>query len=134
MPEINTIEIHVNIKSIDCPKSGWLIKRITIDNKIEKLKKYETLEVFILSEVKMLAVNKIKNGFIISIGCNRKKYKLNQRFEPLTSTPKKKTKIKAIRASDKPKTAKRTAVKKERANFRERKANIKKIAKTKITK
>ena len=46
----------------------------------------------------------------------------------------KKTKIKAIRASDKPKVAKRAAIKKERLDFRERKATIKKVAKTRITK
>ena len=38
----------------------------------------------------------MKNGFIISIGCSRKKYKLNQRFEPLTSIPINGTKAKAI--------------------------------------
>ena len=38
MPEIKTIEIHVPIKSIDCPKSGWLINKIIIANNIKKLK------------------------------------------------------------------------------------------------
>ena len=50
------------------------------------------------------------------------------------SRAQKKTKIKAIRASDASGVDKRTAIKNERTDFRERKATIKKIAKTKITK
>ena len=38
----------------------------------------------------------IKKGFTNSIGWKRKNSKSNQRFEPFTSTPKKKTKIKEI--------------------------------------
>ena len=44
-----------------------------IDSKIEKLKKYDVFVVLVLSKVNIFAVNKIKNGFIISIGCNLKK-------------------------------------------------------------
>ena len=87
MPEIKTIEIHVPIKSIDCPKSGWLINKIIIDNNIKKLKKYVVLEVLVLFEVKIFAVNKIKKGFISSMGCSLKKYKLNHLLDPFTSIP-----------------------------------------------
>ena len=67
-----------------------------IEINIRKLKKYCAFVVFSFSEANIFATNRIKKGFINSTGCNRKRYKLNQRFEPLTSTPITGTNIKRI--------------------------------------
>jgi len=61
-------------------------------------------------------------------------YKKNVRVKKKASRAQKKTKIKAIRASGTSGVDKRAAIKKERVSAKERKTNIKKIAKTKITK
>ena len=61
-------------------------------NKHKKLKKYDVLVELKSSLDKICATITIKKGFKNSIGWNLKKNKSNQRFEPLTSTPKNKTK------------------------------------------
>ena len=95
-PEINTVNTQLPVSKIDWPKSGWSTKRIITEHKIKKLKKYFTWEFCNFFKVKILTVINIKNGFNISIGCNLKKNKSNQRFAPFTSTP-----IIGTRASDK---------------------------------
>ena len=87
MPEIKTVNIQLPVNNIDWPKSGWPTKRNITEHKSKKLKKYLAWEVFNFSEVNIFTVISIKNGFNISIGCNLKKYKSNQRLAPLTSTP-----------------------------------------------
>ena len=51
------------------------------------LKKYFTWEFCNFSKESIFTVINIKNGFTISIGCNLKKNKSNQRLAPFTSTP-----------------------------------------------
>ena len=68
------------------------------------------------------------------INIENMEYKKNVKVKKKASRAQKKTKIKAIRATDASRSTKRTAVKKERVSAKERKTNIKKIAKTKITK
>ena len=97
MPEINTTAIHVPTISIDCPTSGWLINNIIIEDSIKKLKKYDVFEILSLLDVKILAVKRIKKGLINSIGCSLKKYRLNQRLDPFTSTPIKGTRARVIK-------------------------------------
>ena len=72
---------------IDCPKSGCSTNKIITEHKSKKLKKYFTCEFCNFSKNKIFTVINIKNGFSISMGCNLKKYKSNQRFAPFTSTP-----------------------------------------------
>ena len=86
-PEINTVNTQLPVNKIDWPKSGWSTNKIITEHNNKKLKKYFTWEFFNLSNVNILTVISIKNGFNISIGCNLKKYKSIQRFAPLTSTP-----------------------------------------------
>ena len=39
-PETNTVAIQLPISKIDCPRSGWSMRRMIIDNSNKKLKKY----------------------------------------------------------------------------------------------
>ena len=68
---------------------------ITDDNK-KKLKMYFVFGPWIISDVRIFTVVKIKKGLSISIGCNLKKDKSNHLFAPLTSTPIKGTNTKEI--------------------------------------
>ena len=86
-PEINTVNTQLPISKIDWPKSGWSTNRIITEHKSKKLKKYLTWEFFNFSKVNIFTVISIKNGFNISIGCNLKNYKSNQRLAPFTSIP-----------------------------------------------
>ena len=96
-PETNTVAIQLPINKIDCPKSGWSIKRIITEDNNKKLNKYFILKFFILSEVSILTVVRIKNGFNNSMGFSLKKYMSNHLFEPYTSTPIIGTKISKIK-------------------------------------
>ena len=86
-PEINTVAIQLPINKIDCPRSGWSIKRIITEDKRKKLKKYLTWEFWNLPSDSIWTVAKIKKGFSGSIGCNLKKLKSNHLLAPFTSTP-----------------------------------------------
>ena len=92
-PETKTVAIQLPVSKIDCPKSGWSIKRIITETSKRKLNKYLTWEFFNLSKVNILTVAKIKKGFKSSIGCNLNRYKSNHLLAPLTSTPTMGTKI-----------------------------------------
>ena len=91
--ETNTVAIQLPISKIDCPRSGWSIKRIITETNKRKLNKYLIWEFFNLSKVNILTVAKIKKGFKSSIGCNLNRYKFNHLLAPLTSTPIMGTKI-----------------------------------------
>ena len=86
-PETNTVAIQLPISKIDCPRSGWSIKRIITEHNKRKLNKYLIWEFFNLFKVNILTVAKIKKGFKSSIGCNLNRYKFNHLLAPLTSTP-----------------------------------------------
>ena len=86
-PEINTVAIQLPISKIDCPRSGWSIKRIITEVNKRKLNKYLILEFWNLFKVNILTVAKIKNGFRSSIGWSLKKYKSNHLLAPFTSIP-----------------------------------------------
>ena len=86
-PETNTVAIQLPISKIDCPRSGWSIKRIITATNKRKLKKYLIWEFSNLFKVNILTVTKIKKGFKSSIGCNLNRYKSNHLLAPLTSTP-----------------------------------------------
>ena len=92
-PEIKTVAIQLPISKIDCPRSGWSIKRIITEHNKRKLNKYLIWEFFNLSKVNILTVAKMKRGFKSSIGCNLNKYKFNHLLAPFTSTPIMGTKI-----------------------------------------
>ena len=92
-PDIKIVEIHADTINIDCPRSGWSIKRIITETNKRKLNKYLIWEFFNLSKVNILTVAKIKKGFKSSIGCNLNRYKFNHLLAPLTSTPIMGTKI-----------------------------------------
>ena len=96
-PETNTVAIQLPISKIDCPRSGWSIKRIITEDNKRKLNKYLIWEFFNLFKVNILTVAKIKKGFKSSIGCNLNKYKSNHLLAPLTSTPIIGTKINNIK-------------------------------------
>ena len=86
-PEINTVNIQLPVNKIDWPKSGWSTNKIITELKSKKLKKYFIWEFSNFFKVNICTVINIKNGFNISIGCNLKKDKSNQRLAPFTSTP-----------------------------------------------
>ena len=86
-PEINTVNIQLPVNKIDWPKSGWSTNKIITELKSKKLKKYFIWELSNFFKVNIFTVINIKNGFNISIGCNLKKDKSNQRLAPFTSTP-----------------------------------------------
>ena len=91
--ETNTVAIQLPISKIDCPRSGWSIKRIITEHNKRKLNKYLIWEFCNLFKVNILTVAKIKKGFKSSIGCNLNIYKSNHLLAPLTSTPIMGTKI-----------------------------------------
>ena len=72
-PEINTVAIQLPMSKIDCPRSGWSMRRIITEESNKKLNKYRIWEFWSFSRVKIFTVAKIKKGFSISIGCNLKK-------------------------------------------------------------
>ena len=86
-PETNTVATQVPVSKIDCPRSGWSIKRIITEANKRKLNKYFIWEFFNLSKVNILTVAKMKKGFRSSIGCSLNRYKSNHLLAPLTSTP-----------------------------------------------
>ena len=97
IPETNTVAIQLPISNIDCPKSGWSIKRIITEVNNKKQSKYFILESLKLFKVSIFTVVSIKNGFKSSIGCNLKKYISSHLLAPLTSTPIIGTKISDIK-------------------------------------
>ena len=86
-PETKTVAIQLPVSKIDCPRSGWSIKRIITETSKRKLNKYLAWEFFNFSKVNILTVAKIKKGFKSSIGCSLNRYKSNHLLAPLTSTP-----------------------------------------------
>ena len=79
--------VQLPMSKIDCPRSGWSIKRIITAVNKRKLNKYFIWEFLNWFKVSTLTVTKIKKGFKSSIGCNLKKYKSNHLFAPFTSIP-----------------------------------------------
>ena len=71
-PEMNTVAPQLPANKIDCPRSGWSIKRIITEDNNKKLNIYLTLELLNFSKVNIFTVVRIKNGFNNSIGCNLK--------------------------------------------------------------
>ena len=68
-PETKTVAIQLPVSKIDCPRSGWSIKRIITETSKRKLNKYLTWEFFNLSKVNILTVTKIKKGkWLIILG------------------------------------------------------------------
>ena len=75
------------MSSTDWPKSGWIIRKKTINDKIKNETKCEKFKFLNLFELIILAIIKIKKGFINSIGWKLKKYKFNHLFAPFASIP-----------------------------------------------
>ena len=87
IPETKISDSQVTISRTDWPKSGWIIKKKTINDIIKNETKYEKFKFLNLFELIILAIIKIKKGFINSIGWKLKKYKSNHLFAPFTSIP-----------------------------------------------
>ena len=87
IPETKISDSQVTISRTDWPKSGWIIRKKTINDKIKNEAKCEKFKFLNLFELIILAITKIKKGFINSIGWKLKKYKFNHLFAPFTSTP-----------------------------------------------
>ena len=87
IPETKISDSQVTISRTDWPKSGWIIRKKTINDKIKNETKCEKFKFLNLFELIILAIIKIKKGFINSIGWKLKKYKFNHLFAPFTSIP-----------------------------------------------
>ena len=87
IPETKISDSQVIISRTDWPKSGWIIRKKTINDKIKNETKCEKFKFLNLFELIILAIIKIKKGFINSIGWKLKKYKFNHLFAPFTSIP-----------------------------------------------
>ena len=57
---MKTVAIQLPVNKIDCPKSGWSIKKIIIDDNNKKQKRYLICEFCNFSKVKIFTVVKIK--------------------------------------------------------------------------
>ena len=87
IPETKISDSQVTISRTDWPKSGWIIRKKTINDKIKNETKCEKFKFLNLFKLIILAIIKIKKGFINSIGWKLKKYKFNHLFAPFTSIP-----------------------------------------------
>ena len=87
IPETKISDSQVTISRTDWPKSGWIIRKKTINDIIKNETNYEKFKFLNLFELIILAIIKIKKGLINSIGWKLKKYKFNHLFAPFTSIP-----------------------------------------------
>ena len=90
------------MSSTDWPKSGWIIRKEIIKNKIKNETRCEKFKFLNLFALIILAIIKIKKGFINSIGWKLKKYKFNHLFAPFTSFPNRGTIANKIKEIKKP--------------------------------
>ena len=87
IPETKISDSQVTISRTDWPKSGWIIRKKIINDKIKNETRYEKFKFLNLFKLIIWAIIKIKKGFINSIGWKLKKYKFNHLFAPFTSIP-----------------------------------------------